>query len=202
MKNQAPHVGAGFKPARPDAPPSRRTSLRLPDYDYATPGAYFITVCIKGRKCILGEIRGAEMESDSLGKIAEETWAGLPHHYSGLSLDDFIVMPNHVHGLLWLNESASGLSEVIRGFKTFSAKRINQARGTPGRPVWQRGFYDHVVRSEHALDKVRAYILDNPAQWHLDRENPEAARAGLKPAPTYIRDGGAGIRDGGAEGST
>jgi REP element-mobilizing transposase RayT len=190
MSGNHTRVGAGFKPARPDRPPSRRTSLRLPDYDYATPGAYFVTVCIKDRKCILGEIRDGEMHGSGLGRIAEETWLGLPHHYPEIGLDDFIVMPNHVHGLLWLNEPASGLSEVIRGFKTFSAKRINQARRTPGQPVWQRRFYDHVVRSEHALDKIRAYILNNPAQWHLDQENPEVARAGLKPAPTGLGEKG------------
>jgi REP element-mobilizing transposase RayT len=184
MKNPPESVGAGFKPARIGASPSRRNSLRLPDYDYTTSGAYFVTVCIKERKCILGEIRDGEMRSNCLGRIIEKTWVHLPQHYPATVLDEFILMPNHIHGLLWLSTSANNLSEVIRGFKTFSAKRINQTLGTPGRPVWQRGFYDHVVRSEHALTKIRTYILNNPAQWHLDRENPDTTRAGLKPAPT------------------
>ncbi len=192
MRAKHAPVGAGFKPARTDAPPSRRLSLRLPDYDYATPGAYFITICVKDRECRFGEISDGQMHLNRSGRIAENTWQQLNRHYPAITLGEFVIMPNHFHGLIWLGDSKHGLSEIIRGFKTYSARQINQAFGTPGHPLWQRGFYDHVIRNDGSLAKIREYILGNPAQWHLDRENPETARAGFKPAPTCFEGGDSG----------
>jgi putative transposase len=192
MRDKAKHICRGGFQTRPPTDlqgaavagyPNRR-SLRLGDYDYSTSGAYFITACTHKRACIFGEVHGPHVVPSAAGQIVENTWHGLTAHYRGLGLDDFVVMPNHVHGIVFLDNGAPTLSEIMRGFKTFAARHINAVRSTPGQPVWQRGFHEHVVRSERTLEKIRAYVRNNPAKWHLDRENPDTGRAGLKPAPT------------------
>jgi REP element-mobilizing transposase RayT len=181
-----------------------RRSVRLQDYDYREAGAYFVTICTVGRTCIFGTI-GETIELSPLGEIVEETWSNLPSHYPGIELDEFTVMPNHVHGVIGLMDLAdlvpgaglkpaptvdseglvepagnsaatvksTPLSEIVRGFKTFSARRINEHRGTPGRAVWQRNYYERVIRSERELKLIRTYIAENPSRWADDHENPE-----------------------------
>ncbi len=130
------------------------------------------------------------MELNPSGAIAEECWRNLPQHFPSIVPDEFVVMPNHLHAILFLVSAdelavmnadaydaiAEGaghtatLSEGIRFFKTTSAKRINRLRGTPGVPVWQRSFYDHVIRHNDHIDTIRNYILQNPERWELDGE--------------------------------
>lgn len=149
-----------------------RGSIRLPRYDYTQPGAYFVTICVAGRRCIFGEIVDGVMRPNKNGLIVAGQWAGLPRHYPNALLDEFVLMPNHVHGIICLSDSLHssvgagfkpalaspnsnqrhGLPEIIRGFKTFSSRGINQLRGTIGAPVWQRNYYEHVVRGEYDLD--------------------------------------------------
>jgi putative transposase len=180
-------VGAGFQPARPrSASLPQRHGLRWPGHDYAAPGAYFVTLCIHDRKQLLGKVREAEVQLTQSGQIAEAAWSALPDHYA-IDLDQFVIMPNHLHGIVCLREGAVDLSEVIRGFKTFSARRINRLYGRAGEPVWQRGFHDRVIRDDRELQAVRAYVADNPANWSQDRENVDDGRAGWKPAPTAKR---------------
>ncbi len=131
------------------------------------------------------------MAANRFGAFVEESWAGLIDHYKNLALDEFILMPNHVHGVIIINDEPvvvgagfkpalgpavdsrrHSLSEIVRAFKTFSARKINEMRASPGTPVWQRGFYDHVIRNEEELNRVRAYILDNPRKWSEDADNP------------------------------
>jgi REP element-mobilizing transposase RayT len=174
----------------------RRRSLRLRDYDYTRPGAYFVTICAHRRACLFGHITEETMHLNAFGKIIEATWHALPSHYPNVEPDAFVIMPNHVHGILVLDADTAtlpkrhGLPEIIRAFKTFASRRINQRRGGPGRHVWQRDYYEHVIRMEDSLSDIRDYIETNPLRWHLDRENPanaslaSPARAGLKPAPT------------------
>ena len=196
-------------------PARRRKTTRLKGYDYAQPGAYFVTVCVQRRECLLGSVVGEAMQPSVAGKIAEECWRALPEHYGNVQLDAFTLMPNHLHGIVILtddrpetnsaaptagvgagfkpaptgtNGHRTSLSEVVRGFKTFSARRINELRGTPGAAVWQRSFYEHVIRSEHDLVAVREYIGGNPPKWAEDQENPDVvpaagAGAGLNTAP-------------------
>ena len=105
-------------------------------------------------------------------------------HYPHVALDAFVIMPNHVHGILVLIDEApkgGGLPEIVRAFKTFSSRRVNEMRDSGGARVWQRGYYDHVIRSERSLGRIRDYIESNPLRWELDKEN---VRAGLKPTPT------------------
>ncbi|MGQ0663027.1 MAG: transposase [Pseudomonadota bacterium] len=156
----------------PDPRPLRRR-LRLPHHDYAQPGAYFVTICSAERACLFGEIIDGTMRLNALGFIVEDAWRDLPQHYEHLRLDEFVVMPNHLHGVLAMDEGvAFPVPEFVRAFKTFSARRINTRRNTPGAPVWQRSYHDHVVRDEAELARIREYIRNNPIKWELDDENP------------------------------
>ena len=173
-----------------------RGSIRLPRYDYTQPGAYFVTICVAGRQCIFGEIIDGVMRPNKNGLIVSEQWAGLPKHYPNALLDEFVVMPNHVHGIIHLIDDSRpsvgagfqpahasprtkpqhGLPEIIRGFKTYSSRGINRLRGTTGEPVWQRNYYEHVVRNDKDMDAVRRYIVENPLEWAEDPENPRARK--------------------------
>jgi len=174
----------------------RRRSLRLRDFDYTQASAYFVTVCTHRRECLLGEITNGKMLLHDPGRIVQATWQALPQHYPNVCLDAFVVMPNHVHGIIILSPMENvtedlagaglkpaptgsptitkrhGLPEIVRAFKTFSACRVNAARAAPGTPLWQRNYYEHVVRDEDNLHRIREYIDLNPLQWDLDRENP------------------------------
>jgi putative transposase len=164
-----------------------RKQLRLKGYDYSSAGAYFVTICAKDRKHLFGRILDETMEANRCGRIVEESWRDIPNHDRRVELDEFILMPNHIHGIVVIlddfptvgagSEPATtrrhSLSEIIRGFKTFSARRINEIRGTPGVPVWQRGFFDHIIRNERSLVRIREYISSNPQRWVLDKENSD-----------------------------
>lgn len=189
----------------------RRRSIRLHGYDYAQAGAYFITSVTKDRLCLFGDVVGGEMRLSELGHIVQMAWDELLGYYRSVQCDAFIVMPNHIHGIITLTENgASGKSdvgagfkpargvevgpnsaraglkpaptllEVVRAFKTFSARRINEIRGTAGNSVWQRNYYEHVVRGEIELHRIREYIANNPLQWELDRENPLRISDGVR----------------------
>ena len=183
----------------------KRRSIRLRGYDYSRAGAYFVTICMKNRQCLFGDIVDGKLVFNENGQIVLSVWHGLTNHYSHVELDAFVVMQNHVHGIIVLhNENIGGdggvgaglkpaptvkrhgLSEIIRGFKTFSSRRINEMRETPSRPVWQRNYYEDIIRNDDELNRIREYIQNNPANWETDRENPAYAR---------IRTGG--IRTGG-----
>ena len=155
-----------------DARPRRR-SLRLPGYDYSQAGAYFITACTQSRVMLFGEVIDDNVRLNEMGTIVQQTWDHLPAHYNGIDLDAFIVMPNHVHGIIILaddSERRHAIPEIVRGFKTFSARRVNERAGKSG-VLWQRGCYKHVIRNEKALDRIRAYIANNPVRWADDPEN-------------------------------
>ncbi|MDR1424448.1 MAG: hypothetical protein LBI92_07585 [Azoarcus sp.] len=207
---------------------NHRRSIRLKGYDYARAGAYFITACTQGRACLFGDIAGEEMRLNDAGCIVVAAWNDLPAHYAGIVLDEFVVMPNHIHGIVTIVANTVGaglkpaptpcesaparsprLSEIVRAFKTFSARRINASRGAAGTPVWQRNYYEHIIRDDESLNCIRQYIIDNPAQWAMDHENPANVGAdgnydritgansgdvgaGLKPAPTNPAGGSHG----------
>jgi len=150
-----------------------RRSIRLKGYDYAQSGAYFITLCTWQRQSVFGEIANNQIQLNTYGEIIQFHWDSLPKHYHYLKLDEFIIMPNHVHGILVLTDNPAckkrhGLPEIIRGFKTFSARRINKNRCLSGVPVWQRGYYEHIIRQEKSLMAIREYIIKNPLSWEED----------------------------------
>ncbi|NER50470.1 MAG: transposase [Symploca sp. SIO1A3] len=150
-----------------------RRSIRLKGYDYTQAGAYFVTICTWQHQCLLGEVVDGEMQLNDYGKIAQFHWHNLLQHHQHLELDEFMIMPNHLHGILILTEDNTGkkrhgLSEIIRGFKTFAARRINKIRHLAGVSVWQRGYYEHIIRHERALMAIRQYIANNPLSWEKD----------------------------------
>jgi REP element-mobilizing transposase RayT len=162
-----------------------RRSIRLPGYDYTSAGAYFITICTHNRQCLFGAIDNGQMGMNEVGRIAEQCWYEIPAHFPHAALDAMAVMPNHVHGIIWINgrdtacrvptmeqfgKPVSGsVSTMIRSFKSAVTKHINLLRGTP---VWQRNFYERIIRDENELNGIRDYIQNNPAQWEQDDLHP------------------------------
>jgi putative transposase len=147
-----------------------RRSIRLKEYDYSEAGAYFVTICTHNREYIFGDIMDCEMKLNEFGQIIMDCWNNLPNHYQHLILDISIIMPNHFHGIIIITnvnnvgaglkpaptiKKRHGLSEIVRAFKTFSSRRINQIRNTHGVPVWQRNYYEHIIRNENELNKIR-----------------------------------------------
>jgi len=182
-----------------------RRSIRLPGYDYTQPGAYFVTTCTHDGEPLFGEVIDGIMQPNRFGCILQVCWSNLPRHYPHVVLDEFVVMPTHAHMIIVLAGDPApvapstectptgdqvpaptrhGLPEVVRAFKTFSAQRINTLRRRPGVPVWQRNYYEHIVRNDRALKAIRKYIRDNPLRWRLDRYNPAAS--GPDPEATEI----------------
>ena len=172
----------------------RRTSNRLKGWDYASVSAYFVTLVVKDRACIFGDVIDGEMWPSPIGSVIDESWLWLGEQYDHLKLDAYIVMPNHLHGIVMIDEDDEALNigienavaiqskpipkkrkplgRLIGAFKTVSTKRINELNSTPGASIWQRGFYDRIIRNEQELESVREYILGNPAKWDEDAENP------------------------------
>lgn len=157
-----------------------RKRNRLEFYDYSWDGFYFVTICTKNRKNYFGEISNGKMILNKYGEIVEQAWKDLPEHYKNCILDTFTIMPNHVHGIVIIDNYAvvnglkpfttHGLSEIMQRFKTFSSLRINRV-GLNLNFHWQKSFYDHIIRSETSLHKIREYILTNPLKWSIDKEN-------------------------------
>ena len=159
-----------------------RRSIRLPGYDYASAGAYFVTIVVRERELLF--------EHESYGDAVRKAWLALPFTNPHVKLDTYVVMPNHFHGIIWLDGPRRGgsrtaptntarpskpLGRLVGAFKTTSTKAINSMRGTPAVPVWQRNYYERIIRDEAELNRVRQYISDNPAKWAEDPENPSAS---------------------------
>ena len=171
-----------YDPAR-----NHRRSIRLPAYDYAQAGAYFVTIVCKDRTLLL--------EDSRFRAIVEEAWVWLADQYESVRLDQYVTMPNHLHGIIVIEDRCRGgsraaptqtpkrkpLGQLVGAFKTVSTKRINEIRGTPGAPVWQRNYYERIIRNEEELNRIRQYIIDNPAHWEEDRENPNNVGAVREP---------------------
>ena len=179
---------------RPNPERNRRRSLRLPGYDYSVSGAYFVTVCTRNKVCLFADIVDWEKDLNGAGQIIRAVWDELPKRYANIDLDLFVVMPNHVHGIVVLTgtsvvgaglalpdrkgsaSSAPTFGDVIRGFKSISAIQVNRLLMRTGQPLWQRNYYEHIIRDENSLERIREYIAANPHNWLMDRENP-ASRA-------------------------
>jgi putative transposase len=170
-----------------------RRSIRLKEYNYSSPGAYFITICTYQKECLFGEIVDGKMELNQFGKTLEFTWLDLPNHLSNIILDEFVIMPNHFHGIIIIpaiepvgvgfnsgdNQGSlskptptvgnlPALPKIVHNLKSKTTRRINLQRNTPGLPVWQRNYYEHIIRDVPSLDKIREYILYNPMNWKND----------------------------------
>ncbi|GHV15623.1 hypothetical protein AGMMS49938_14300 [Fibrobacterales bacterium] len=172
-----------------------RCSIRLSNYDYSQNGLYYITICVQNREYLFGEITNGEMILNDAGQIVETVLNELPQHYSNVQLDAFIVMPNHIHCIIAIvgagfkpaqNETANigrtgfkpaptgsksrihGLPEIVRGLKTFSARKINALHNTMGEKLWQLNYYEHIIRDEKSYQTISEYIVNNPANWQND----------------------------------
>jgi putative transposase len=179
----------------------QRRSIRLAGYNYTQHGEYFVTILTHERECMLGSIENEEVMLTEIGKIVNEEWLRTPAVRKNVELDEFVIMPNHVHGIIIIQDDRKGvdafvgaygntplreidsppgktpfrspsrtIGAIIRGFKAASTKRINALRRTPGAPVWQRNYYEHVIRDEKDLEGVREYIAMNPSRWDVDDE--------------------------------
>ena len=209
-----------------------RRSIRLKEYDYGQPGAYFVTICIHRHVCLFGEVVEGQMHLNEYGRIVYQQWKSLPRHFPNVLLDAFVVMPNHMHGLIVItsrceNRYAGGVGDgtgkgeasatratqvleakskmdaavvpdvsdasplqvarpmgthsgslgaIIQNFKSTATRKINRRRGTPGAPLWQRGYYEHIIRNERALNCIRQYIVENPLRWNFDKNFPKTGR--------------------------
>jgi putative transposase len=171
--------------------PRHRRSIRLKGYDYSQAGAYFVTICTHDRAKILGSIVDGEMRLNSAGAAAHAAWLNLPRRFPSVRLREFVVMPNHLHGIVILTKpyrvAAGGaassapttdpgvdhpsLGKIIRAFKSRSAIEINRLWGRRNQAVWQRNYYEHIIRPGKAFDQIRIYILENAAAWDQDPEN-------------------------------
>lgn len=199
-----------------------RRSIRLKGYDYTQAGAYFVTLCAQDRARVFGAVVGREMWPNEYGREVANCWLWLAERYPYVTLDGWVVMPNHVHGIIMitdhtdsdggrggsdggrggsrtaptgLHDTSTGrpddpdtrgsgiaapqrkpLGRLIGAFKTVSTRRVNEIRSTPGAKLWQRNYYEHVIRDDPSLRRIRQYIANNPSRWELDRENPTRSR--------------------------
>jgi len=176
-----------------------RRSIRLKGYDYSQVGLYFVTICTENRQHLFGEILNRKMGLNEYGQIVHAVWNELPQHYKNIRLHEFVVMPNHIHGVVQIcnmrpvgaglkpaptyNQMATvgagfkpaptnhGLSEIIRALKTFSARKINEMRNTRGKKLWQRNYHEHIIRNNHSHEYIANYIINNPKTWENDSLN-------------------------------
>lgn len=201
----------------------RRRSIRLKNYDYSRSGAYFVTVCAFNKECLFGNIMDGKMRLNEYGLIIAREWTRTPEIRKEIELDEFCVIPNHIHGIVtiqaavvhavganggspetvtnggspetvtngsspetgWDDKTTAGrsaesplrmktksISSFIAGFKSVVTKSINEISNTPGSSVWQRNYYEHIIRNDNELNRIREYIANNPAKWAEDEENP------------------------------
>jgi putative transposase len=198
----------------------QRRSIRLKGYDYTSSGAYFVTICTRGREMVFGEVVGDVVRLSKWGEIIQSWWHNIPSHFDNVECDEFVIMPNHVHGIILITDSTVGvgspdpgarqpgwgqhravqhragpfgrpyddmgnadprrptLGQIVAYFKYQSTKHINQIDTNSGRKIWQRNYYERVIRDEDDLNRAREYILDNPGKWAEDGENPGRSRGG------------------------
>ena len=171
-----------------DKSPRNRRSIRLRDYDYRQRGAYFVTVCTRQKTCLFGEIRNGKLIPNELGIIVQNAWHQIPNKRSNVDLDSFVIMPNHLHGIILMLENcdlkssiqtlhfparcsalqSGSLGAIIGQFKAAVTRRSKLSSRCPSSPIWQRNYYEHIIRNDKSLNFIRAYIVENPARWNDD----------------------------------
>lgn len=159
----------------------QRRSIRLPGYNYAQTGAYFVTICTHGYEYLFGDIVDAGMVLHDAGRIVVDEWLRTAQIRAEIDLDEWVVMPNHFHGIVVIGcagdrpvapttgPKPKSIGALIAGFKSAVTKRINHTRRTPGAQVWQRNYCERVIRNDSELHRIREYIRNNPARWESDQ---------------------------------
>lgn len=171
-----------------------RRSIRLPNYDYSRSGIYFVTICTHQKQCLFGEIHDGKMSLNQIGNIVAEEWLNSSKIRQEIELDEWIIMPNHLHGIVAITDNGANhqgaslaplredilrqrkprsLSSFVGGFKSSVTKRIKPMCEQPHPVVWQRNYYETIVRDERQLNHIREYIVNNPQKWDEDPEKPE-----------------------------
>jgi putative transposase len=175
-----------------------RKTIRLQWYDYSQSGGYFVTICTHEKMCVFGKVADGGVRLSAIGEIARECWDEIPKHFPMAELDEYIVMPNHIHGIILLNDHGRDvqsrdvqlnvptrlsprkgtLSVIIR---TYKAAVTTECRNQGyHRFHWQPRFYDHIIRDGEDIDRIRNYIITNPTRWFLDENNPTRPAANKK----------------------
>ena len=178
----------------------RRRSIRLPNYDYSQSGAYYITIVTWHREYLFGDVVNGEMVLSKFGLVAKQQWENLPDRFPNITLGAFVIMPNHMHGVIvimpgrgtaenldyhdgefsrhaptheqYQKPVKGSIPTIVRSYKSSVSYRINLMRGTQAIPVWQRNYYEHMIRNERDLQNKTDYIEANPMLWAEDEENP------------------------------
>ena len=175
----------------------KRHSIRLKGYNYSQAGAYFITICTYERVCIFEDVFDGKIQINNAGEIANICWQQISEHFPNVVLDEYVIMPNHVHGIIFIvdndvnvgvqnieplqqieNQSKNefqhiiprSIGSIIRGYKIGVTKWFR--KNTDMHLVWQRNYFERVIRNEKELNRIRDYIIDNPLKWHEDKNNP------------------------------
>jgi REP element-mobilizing transposase RayT len=168
-----------------------RQSIRLPNYDYASNGAYYVTLCTQNRSLLFGQVSDATMHLSPLGRMVHKAWHEMPQFDPRISLDEHIVMPNHLHGIILIDRYSGSdphggrgwdpaptipFPDIIGRFKSWTTYQYQNNAEKWGwavidRRLWQRNYYDHIVRDDDDLNRIREYIRDNPKNWETDPEN-------------------------------
>jgi REP element-mobilizing transposase RayT len=183
-------------------PVNRRKRIRLRYYDYRRTGLYFVTICTYDRRSTLGMIRDGRVTLSPLGKLTETRWRSIPEHSPHVELDLHVVMPNHVHAVIVIDSKADpseskrnpgelragSLGAVVGPFKAAVTRAARAEEIVGSDPVWQRGFWEHIVRGPEALKRIQRYIVENPSRWPYDSENRN--RRGGDPFDVWIAEQG------------
>jgi len=187
----------GFDPAV-----HHRRSIRLRGYDYASAGIYFFTICTHDRRLLLGAIQGGRMLPNAAGDMVSWWWYEIGNKFPAAALDAFVVMPNHMHAILSISSEAARLgarpaplSRIVQWFKTMTTnaylRGVKEQRwpALQGK-LWQRNYFEHIVRSSKAVEAIRGYIESNPANWERDVENPSASKSARDEILDIVRENG------------
>ena len=177
-----------------------RRSIRLNGYDYSQPGSYFITICAQNRECLFGDISDKKTVLNDIGQMVELVWKKMPERFYNTKLDEYIIMPNHLHGIIViqkvdlilniempndnyqvdveLQKCIPTIGDIIGSFKSLSAMEYIRGVQKSGwksfdKHLWQRNYYEHIIRNKNEFEKIRYYIRGNPSQWENDEENPD-----------------------------
>lgn len=174
-----------------------RRSIRLRDYDYSQAGTYYITICTQNRVSLFGNITDSKIVLNDAGTMVEKWWLELPQKFQDIALDEYIIMPNHFHGIIIINNNNVGvplvgtqntgniisdkadtrpaptIGDIIGVFKSMTTNEyIHNIRENEWKPfngkLWQRNYYEHIIRDETDLNRIREYIINNPANWKID----------------------------------
>ena len=177
----------------PQEPLPTRRSIRLKGFDYSDPALYFITICSHKRRILFGSVIEDKMALNSVGELIGECWAAIPNHFDGIELNASVVMPNHLHGIVIIlakplqavkfsdknkytefgNPAIHSLATIVRSFKGAVTRLARERRLIRTHPVWQRGYFERVIRTGEEYADTSRYILENPLRWSVDEDNTD-----------------------------